>query len=100
MITVSLCMIVKNEEDTLPRCLSSVKDIVQEIIIVDTGSTDKTKEVAHTFTDHVVDFEWIHDFAAARNHAFSLATQEYILCLDADDVFREKDRVGAQSGCG
>ncbi|WP_195574229.1 glycosyltransferase [Paenibacillus sp. 1001270B_150601_E10] len=93
MITVSLCMIVKNEEDTLPRCLSSVKDIVQEIIIVDTGSTDKTKEVACTFTDHVVDFKWIHDFAAARNHAFSLATQEYILWLDADDVFCEKDRV-------
>ena len=59
MITVSLCMIVKNEEDVLARCLDSVKDLVDEIIIVDTGSKDRTKEIAHTYTDNVFDFVWI-----------------------------------------
>jgi len=89
---ISLCMIVKNEEDTLARCLASAKDIADEIIIVDTGSTDRTKEVARAFTDHIFDFVWIDDFSAARNYSFSLATQEYILWLDADDVIEEKDR--------
>ena len=62
MITISLCMIVKNEEDTLARCIKSVKDIADEIIIVDTGSTDKTREIAVGLTDHVYDFEWIGRF--------------------------------------
>ncbi|MFE4712784.1 glycosyltransferase [Paenibacillus sp. NPDC056722] len=92
MITISLCMIVKNEEDTLDRCLSSVADLVDEIIIVDTGSTDATKEIIRKYSDQVFDFEWIYDFAAARNHAFSQATKEYILWLDADDVFKDVDR--------
>jgi len=92
MITISLCMIVKNEEETLARCLESVKDIVDEIIIIDTGSTDKTKEVAGAFTDKVIDFTWIDDFSAARNFSFQHATKEYILWLDADDVFLPKDR--------
>lgn len=91
MITISLCMIVKNEEDALERCLSSVKEIADEIIIVDTGSTDRTKEIASKFTDKIYDFEWIDDFSAARNYAFNLATQEYILWLDADDIIEEKD---------
>ncbi|RKR11781.1 glycosyltransferase involved in cell wall biosynthesis [Flavobacterium sp. 90] len=93
MITISLCMIVKNEEKTLAECLNSVKDIADEIIIVDTGSTDKTKEIAHSFTDKVYDFEWINDFAAARNFAFSKATKEYQLWLDADDIIIEKDKI-------
>lgn len=92
MITISLCMIVKNEEDVLARCLDSVKDIADEIIIVDTGSTDKTKEIAETYTDKVFDFKWINDFSAARNYSFSKATKEYILWLDADDIILEKDR--------
>lgn len=91
-ITISLCMIVKNEEQTIERCLLSVKGIVDEIIIVDTGSTDKTKEIVSNFSDKVYDFEWINDFAAARNYAFSQATQEYILWLDADDVFVPEDQ--------
>lgn len=57
MITISLCMIVKNEENVLARCLESVKDIVDEIIIVDTGSTDKTKQIAYHYTKNVYDFE-------------------------------------------
>lgn len=91
MISISLCMIVRNEEEGLFRCLSSVKEIVDEIVIVDTGSTDNTKEVASQFGAVLYDFEWIDNFAAARNYAFSQATQEYILWLDADDTIKEKD---------
>ncbi len=90
-ITISLCMIVKNEEATIERCLQSVEQICDEIIIVDTGSTDKTKELVSKFTNNIFDFEWIDDFAAARNYAFSKATQEYILWMDADDVFLSQD---------
>lgn len=91
-ITISLCMIVKNEEATIGRCLSSVQGIADEIVIVDTGSTDKTKEIVRQFTEALYDFEWINDFAAARNYAFSQATQAYILWLDADDVILPEDR--------
>ncbi|MBS2967894.1 glycosyltransferase family 2 protein [Metabacillus sp. KIGAM252] len=92
MISISLCMIVKNEEEVLHRCLSSVKDICDEIIIIDTGSTDKTKEIARVFTDKVLDFEWIDDFAAARNFAFSQAKMDYIFWMDADDVLLNEDQ--------
>lgn len=85
-------MIVKNEENTLGNCLESVKDIVDEIVIVDTGSTDKTKEVASKFTDKIFDFEWIDDFSAARNFACSKATKEYVMWLDADDVILPEDK--------
>lgn len=78
MITISLCMIVKNEERILARCLDSVKDLVDEIVIVDTGSVDATRRIAQTYTDRVYDFTWIDDFSAARNFAFSKATCEYI----------------------
>ncbi|MCY7485580.1 MULTISPECIES: glycosyltransferase [Paenibacillus] len=91
--TISLCMIVRNEETALERCLRTVHKIVDEIIIVDTGSTDRTKEIAAQFHARVFDFEWIDDFAAARNYAFSQATKEYILWLDADDVLEIKDQV-------
>jgi glycosyltransferase involved in cell wall biosynthesis len=84
-------MIVKNEEDTLERCLASVSDIVDEIIIVDTGSTDRTKDIARKFTEHGIAFLWIDDFAAARNFAFSHATMDYIMWLDADDVLLSED---------
>lgn len=96
VVTVSLCMIVKNEEDVLARCLDSVKDLVDEIIIVDTGSKDRTKEIAHTYTDNVFDFVWIDDFAAARNFAFSKAKCMYCMWLDADDVILLKDQEGFQ----
>ncbi|WP_242854421.1 glycosyltransferase family 2 protein [Oxobacter pfennigii] len=85
-------MIVKNEEKTLKRCLDSVNEAVDEIIIVDTGSGDKTKEIALKYTDKIFDFQWINDFSAARNYAFSKATKEYILWLDADDVIDDEDR--------
>jgi glycosyltransferase involved in cell wall biosynthesis len=90
-ITISLCMIVKNEAETIERCLRSVENAIDEIIIVDTGSTDQTKEIVRQFTDKIYDFPWIDDFAAARNAAFSHASQEYILWLDADDVLLPND---------
>lgn len=92
MITISLCMIVKNEADVLARCLESVQGIADEIVIVDTGSTDGTKRIASEFTDRIYDLEWIDDFAAARNFSFSKATMQYILWLDADDVIEQSDR--------
>jgi glycosyltransferase involved in cell wall biosynthesis len=84
-------MIVKNEEKVLKRCLESVKKIVDEIIIIDTGSTDKTKDIAHSYTDNVYDFKWIDDFSKARNYSFSKATKDYILWLDADDIILDED---------
>ena len=92
MITVSLCMIVKNEEDVLARCLESAKPVADEIVIVDTGSTDRTREIAREFTDKVYEFHWVDDFAAARNFSFSKATMEYCMWLDADDVLLPADR--------
>ncbi len=92
MITISLCMIVKNEEAILARCLDTVADLVEEIIIVDTGSTDATKKIAAKYTDKIFDFKWIDDFSAARNFAFSKATQEYIYTADADEVINEENR--------
>lgn len=92
MITISLCMIVKNEDAVLARCLSSLSDCVDEIIIIDTGSEDKTKEVAYQYTDYVYDFTWADDFALARNYSFSKATMEYCMWLDADDVIQAADR--------
>ena len=91
MREISLCMIVKNEEDVIGRCLESVKDIADDIIIVDTCSTYRTKEIVSQYTDKIFDFEWIDDFSKARNFSFSKATKDYILWLDADDVILEKD---------
>lgn len=92
MITISLCMIVKNEEAVLARCLDSVHDLVDEINIVDTGSTDNTVEIARRYTDRVFFFPWTGNFAEARNESFKYATKDYILYLDADDVILEEDR--------
>lgn len=92
MNTLSLCMIVKNEESTIERCLKSTQDVCDEIIIVDTGSTDLTKEILRSFPKvKIFDFEWIEDFAAARNESFKHATSDLIIWLDADDVLKDKD---------
>ncbi len=91
-MTVSICMIVKNEEKVLERCLKSIADLADEIIIVDTGSVDSTKEIAAGFTDKVYDFKWIDDFSAARNFAFSKATMDYIYSADADEILDETNR--------
>ena len=86
MISISMCMIVKNEHDILARCLDSYAGTYDELIIVDTGSTDNTKEIAAHYTDKIYDFEWINDFSAARNFAFSKAGCDYIFSADADEV--------------
>ena len=85
MVTISLCMIVKDEEAVLGRCLDSAADIVDEVVVVDTGSSDRTKEIAGQY-GRVLDFTWCEDFAAARNASFAQATKDFILWLDADDV--------------
>lgn len=89
MISISLCMIVRDEEQTLGRCLDSVKAAADEIVIVDTGSKDATKEVAAKYTDRIYDFRWCDDFSAARNFAFDRGTKDYLMWLDADDVLPE-----------
>ena len=85
MATISVCMIVKNEEKRLADCLNCLKTIADEIIIVDTGSTDKTKDIAASFNAKIFDFEWCDDFSAARNFAFSKAGCDYIYSADADE---------------
>lgn len=92
MITISLCMIVRNEEAVLARCLDSIADLMDEIIIVDTGSTDATREIAARYTDKIYHFTWVDDFSAARNFSFSKATKDYIYCADADEVLDEENR--------
>ena len=92
MVKVSLCMIVRDEEKVLERCLESIVDMVDEIVIVDTGSVDSTKEIAGKFTDKIYDFPWIDDFAAARNVSFSKGTGEYLMWMDADDIFPASEK--------
>jgi len=86
---LSLCMIVKNAEDTLHRALESCVGHVDEIIIVDTGSTDMTCEIAEAYADHLVDFEWTGSFSDARNFSMNLATHDRILILDSDEYVDE-----------
>ena len=88
---VSLCMIVKDEETNLARCLASVKPIVDEMIVVDTGSTDRTRVIAEFFGARVFDFEWRGDFAEARNFSLSKAEGGWILIMDADEVISTLD---------
>jgi glycosyltransferase involved in cell wall biosynthesis len=90
MTKLSLCMIVKDEESRLAKCLKSAKNLVNEIIVVDTGSTDKTIEIAQSFAARVENYEWTHDFSAARNEALKYATGDWILVLDADEVLSPK----------
>lgn len=79
-------MIVKNEEASLPTCLGSVKDAVDEMIVLDTGSTDRTKDIAREFGAKVYHFKWCDDFAAARNESLKYVQGDWILILDADEV--------------
>jgi len=85
-------MIVKNEEHNLAECLSSVADLVDEIVIADTGSTDRTRELAAGFGARVVEFPWIDNFAAARNASLEAATGDWIFWMDADDRLDEANR--------
>jgi GT2 family glycosyltransferase/tetratricopeptide (TPR) repeat protein/MoaA/NifB/PqqE/SkfB family radical SAM enzyme/glycosyltransferase involved in cell wall biosynthesis/2-polyprenyl-3-methyl-5-hydroxy-6-metoxy-1,4-benzoquinol methylase len=89
--TVSLCMIVKNEEQHIGRCLANAKSVADEMIVVDTGSTDRTKDIAKAFGAKVYDFEWTNDFSEARNFSISKASGDWILILDADEVISPTD---------
>ena len=91
MIKISLCMIVKNEEDNLEYCLSSIAQHMDEIIIVDTGSSDGTKRIAQKYTKKVFDYIWEDDFSAARNFSISKASNDYILVLDGDEFIENID---------
>ena len=89
--TISICIIVRDEEIVIDRCLRCVSKFADEIIIVDTGSSDRTKEIARHYTSKIYDFEWCYDFSMARNYAFSLAKCEYVMWLDADDYIDDKN---------
>ncbi len=88
---LSLCMIVKNEEENLGSCLDSVQTLVDEIIVVDTGSTDRTTEIAQSHGASIHVFPWNNDFSSARNESLKYATGEWILVLDADEVLDKND---------
>lgn len=89
-LTLSACLIVKNEASNLERCLSSVKDVVDQIVVVDTGSTDGTVAIAEQFGATIGHFEWCNDFAAARNESLKLATGHWALWIDADEELTPK----------
>lgn len=93
MPTLGLAMIVKDEEEVLARCLESFQGIFDEIVIVDTGSQDQTKEIASSFGAKIHDFKWIEDFSAARNFAFAQASCDYTMWIDADDVLLPENRL-------
>lgn len=90
---ISFCLIVKNEEKHIERCLSSIKDIASEIIVVDTGSTDRTIDLARKFTDKIFSFKWNNNFAEARNYAISFAQYPLIFSIDADEELKNPDAV-------
>ena len=90
-MTLSVCLIVRDEEEALARCLDCVKKFADEIVIVDTGSKDKTVEIATAYTKNIFFFEWCDDFSAARNFAFSKAKSDYVMWLDADDVITDEN---------
>ena len=89
---IGLVMIVKNEERCLEKCLKAVRNLVDEIYITDTGSTDKTVEIAKKFGAHISHFEWINDFSAARNFSLEQSDCDWNLVLDADEYLIEGKR--------
>ncbi len=91
MIPISVCIIGKNEEKNIENCLEPLTHYPFEIIYVDTGSTDRTKELAAKYTEHIYDFEWIGDFSAARNFSLSKASHNYVLVLDCDEYLTAFD---------
>jgi glycosyltransferase involved in cell wall biosynthesis len=85
MSTVSACLIVRDEAKRLARCLGSLRGVVDEIVVLDTGSQDDTIAIAESFGAKVGHFDWVDDFAAARNAALALATSDWVLSIDADE---------------
>ncbi len=91
MKKLSICIICKNEQKNIEKCLSSLVKTNFELVVVDTGSTDATKEIAARFTDKVYDFPWINDFAAAKNFAISKASNQYVMIIDSDEFLESMD---------
>ena len=91
-MTISLCMIIKDEQSVLENCLSSFKDVVDEIIIVDTGSSDNSKQIAKKYTDKIYDYKWDNNFSNARNYSISKANCEYYMWVDADDYLMDVEK--------
>ena len=89
---ISVCIIAKNEESHIEKCLAALKPYDFEIIVVDTGSTDRTKEIAARYADKVLDFAWINDFSAARNFSLEQASHDYVLIMDCDEIVLSLDR--------
>jgi len=89
---LSICMIIKNEDKILDKCLQSLIPYGYEIFIADTGSTDRSKEIALNYTNNVMDYRWNHDFAAARNFVIGRATSEYVLLIDSDEIVTSFDK--------
>jgi len=89
--SVSLCMIVRDEELNLARCLASCKPVVHELVVVDTGSTDRTRLIAELFGARLVDAAWCNDFSAARNRSLDIATGDWLLVMDADEALSARD---------
>lgn len=85
-VTLSLCMILKDEAFFIGRCLDALRDHVDEIVLVDTGSSDDTRDIGGQYTDAIFDFDWVDDFAAARNYSLQQASGDWILVLDADEL--------------
>lgn len=90
-MNISVCIIVKNEQINIERCLKCLESYIEEIIVVDTGSTDETKTIANQYTEKVYDFTWINDFAAAKNFAISKATNPYVMIIDSDEFLESID---------
>lgn len=90
-MTLSVCLIVKNEQDVIARCLDCVKKFADEIVVADTGSTDNTRDIVKEYTSKVYDFEWCDDFSSARNFAFGMAEGDLVMWLDADDVITDEN---------
>ncbi len=97
---LSLCMIVRDEAFFLARCLDAVVEYIDEIVIVDTGSKDETREIAARYTDNLYQFEWVDDFAAARNFSLSKATGDWILVLDADELVEPQGMAKLRTAIG
>ena len=91
-MTLSVCMIVRDEAQVIARSVNCALSVADEVIVVDTGSADDTRKIALSLGAKVYDFEWTDDFSAARNFSFSLASGDYIMWLDADDVKSETKR--------
>lgn len=89
--SISICMIARNEEDFIAKCLESIKDIADEILVVDNGSTDRTKEIVSKYNAKIIDNNWNDDFSEARNIYLKNASSDWILVLDADEIIERKD---------